>query len=66
MGTNCQYGLRSLLCGNVSVCSHSSAPGVSLWEAERMPPEVWPPRAHPLGFESGKLSWGEGGGGFHS
>ena len=29
-----------------------------------MPPEVWPPRAHPLGFGSGKLTWGEGGGGF--
>lgn len=29
-----------------------------------MPPEVWPPRAHPLGFGSGKLTGvgGEGGG----
>ena len=25
-------GLRSLLCGHVSVGSHSSAPGVAIWE----------------------------------
>ena len=57
-------GLCSLLCGHVSVGSHSSAPGVAIWEGREDASGGVASTGTPTGIRIRETDRGEGGGGF--